>query len=408
MNTLAANQMEASMKRLSGRTLSRALMILMAGALLAACGGAASPETPSPAPSDSTDFNPIVSATGVVVPEQWARLSVRASGQVVELPVTTGDTVEEGDLLLALDSRPALQAAVTAAELELVSAQQALDQLVETADVARAMAEQELADARDELHTAEYTQSVRAQGNRASAETITAQEGKVLLAKKDLDRAKNRACDGTPDDHDCAQAAINLNNAQLAYDSALRTLNWYTGHPTDIEQAQLDSAVAVAQAKVDDAQRKLDRMQNGPDTRALEAARARLSNAQAALEAAQTQLDGSEVRAPFAGTVTDVQARYAEWVGAGTPVVVIADLSSLRVETTDLNEIDAARVHVGDVAQVTFDAVPDFVGTGTIQRLLPMPSVSGGTNYTTWVQVDSIPASVLWGMTAFVDIEVQE
>jgi len=95
-------------------------------------------------------------------------------------------------------------------------------------------------------------------------------------------------------------------------------------------------------------------------------------------------------------------------VPAGTAVVVIADLSTLRVETTDLNEIDAARVRVNDPAQVSFDAVPDFVGTGKIRKLLPMPSTSGGTNYTAWVQVDTIPESILWGMTAFVDIEVQE
>jgi HlyD family secretion protein len=395
------------MRLLWTRILNPALLALMVGALLAACGGAA-PETPTPVVSDTSDFNPVVSATGVVAPEQWARLSVRSSGQVVELPIAVGDSVEEGDLLLALNSRPTLQAAVTAAELELVNAQQALDSLVENADVARSQAEQELATARDQLHDAEYTQSVRAQGNRASEETIKAQEGKVLLAKKDLDQAKRRADKGTPDDHDSAQAAINLNNAQQAYDAAVRALNWYTGHPTDIEQAQLDADVAVAQAQVDEAQRTLDRMQSGPDSRALAAAQARLDNAQASLEAAQTQLDSAELRAPFSGTITDVQVRRSEWVGAGTPVVVIADLSTLRVETTDLNEIDAARVHVADTASVSFDAVPDFVGAGTVQKLLPMPSVSGGTNYTAWIHVDSMPDAVLWGMTAFVDIEVQE
>jgi multidrug resistance efflux pump len=333
---------------------------------------------------------------------------VRTSGQVVELPATIGATVQEGDLLLALDSRPALQSSVAATELELVNARQALDALVEGADIARAQAEQELASARDALHTADYTLSVRSQGNRASAATISAQEGRVLLAKKNLDQAKRRASSGTPDDHDSAQAAINLSNAQQAYDSAVRTLNWYTGHPTDIEQAQLNADVAVTQARVDEAQRALDRMQDGPDSRALEAAQTRLASAEASLEAAQDLFQAAELRAPFAGTITDVQVRPSEWVPAGTPVIVLADLSTLRVETTDLNEVDAARVRVNDGAQVTFDAAPEFVGRGRIQRLLPMPSVSGGTNYTAWVQVDSMPESILWGMTAFVDIEVQE
>ncbi len=383
-------------------------LTLLAASLLAACGGGPAPTTPTPAPNESANLSPILSATGMVVPERWARLSVRTSGQVVELPATIGATVQEGDLLLALDSRPALQSSVAATELELVNARQALDALVEGADIARAQAEQELASARDALHTADYTLSVRSQGNRASAATISAQEGRVLLAKKNLDQAKRRASSGTPDDHDSAQAAINLSNAQQAYDSAVRTLNWYTGHPTDIEQAQLNADVAVTQARVDEAQRALDRMQDGPDSRALEAAQTRLASAEASLEAAQDLFQAAELRAPFAGTITDVQVRPSEWVPAGTPVIVLADLSTLRVETTDLNEVDAARVRVNDGAQVTFDAAPEFVGRGRIQRLLPMPSVSGGTNYTAWVQVDSMPESILWGMTAFVDIEVQE
>jgi HlyD family secretion protein len=380
--------------------------IAVSAVLLAACGAGASQDTPTPVPETAANAAPVVSATGVVVPEQWARLSVRASGQVIDLPVNVGDTVQKGDLLLALDCRPSFEAAVQAAELEQVNAQQALDSLIENADLARAQAEQDLASARDALHTAQYTLSSRSQGNRASAETIAAQEGKVYLAKKALDAAKRHAGSETPDDHDSSQAAINLSNAQQAYDSAVRTLNWYTGHPTDIEQAQLDADVAVAQASVDEAQRTLDRMQNGPDSRALEAAQARVSNAQAALAAAQSQLDSSEVRAPFTGTITDVQIRPSESIAAGTPVIVIADLGSMRVETTDLDEVDAARVLVDNPAQVTFDAVPGFSTTGMVERLEPMPSVSGGTNYTAWIHIQTIPDNLMWGMTAFVDITV--
>jgi hypothetical protein len=33
---------------------------------------------------------------------------------------------------------------------------------------------------------------------------------------------------------------------------------------------------------------------------------------------------------------------------------------------------------------------------------------SGGVNYTAVVELDEIPAQVRWGMTAFVDIEVED
>ena len=41
----------------------------------------------------------------------------------------------------------------------------------------------------------------------------------------------------------------------------------------------------------------------------------------------------------------------------------LADLDHLRVETTDLNEIDVARIQIGDTASITFDALPDTVVT---------------------------------------------
>lgn len=397
----------------SRRTLSpRILVIILAAALLVAgCGGGPAPATPTAAPDNNSSFNPLVSATGVVVPQQWARISVQASGQIVNLPVEAGDQVAEGDLLLALDSRPSLLAAEQAAQLELVNARQALQTLQDGADMARAQAEQEMASAQDALKDAEYILRVRQQGNRASPETLAAAEAKYVLAQDAYESAKHaydRVADRDADDSKRALALTNMNNARIARDSALRSLNWYKGAPSDIEQSQMEADVAVAQARVDEATRTLDRMQNGPDSRTLEAAQARLSNAEAAHQAAQTRLDAAEVRAPFSGTVTEVQVRPYEWVGAGTPVVVIADLSAMRIETTDLNEIDAARVHLGDVANVSFDAVPEYSGRGTVDRLLPMPSTSGGTNYTAWVQVDTIPESILWGMTAFVDIEVSE
>lgn len=397
----------------SRRTLTpRILVLVLAAAMLVAgCSGGTATATPTAAPDDNSSFSPLVSATGVVVPQQWARISVRASGQIVNLPVEAGDQVAEGDLLLALDSRPALLAAEQGAQLELVNARQALQSLQDGADMARAQAEQELANAQDALKDADYILRVRQKGNRASQETLDAAQASYVLAQDNYDRAKAAydRLSGRPEDSVARAIALqNMNNARLSRDSALRSLNWYKGSPTDIQQSQMEADVAVAQARVDEATRTLARMQNGPDSRALEAAHARLANAEAAHDAAQTQLDAAEVRAPFSGTVTEVQVRPYEWVGAGTPVIVIADLSALRIETTDLNEIDAARVHIGDSTNVSFDAVPEFSGRGTVDRLLPMPSTSGGTNYTAWIRVDSIPDSILWGMTAFVDIEVSE
>jgi multidrug efflux pump subunit AcrA (membrane-fusion protein) len=88
-------------------------------------------------------------------------------------------------------------------------------------------------------------------------------------------------------------------------------------------------------------------------------------------------------------------------------VLLLADLASLRVETTDLNEIDAARVSLDDPVKVTFDALPEAELSGRVVRISPKSDEGSGVNYTVVVALEAPPAGLRWGMTAFVDIEVQ-
>jgi RND family efflux transporter MFP subunit len=134
-----------------------------------------------------------------------------------------------------------------------------------------------------------------------------------------------------------------------------------------------------------------------------------VAQVQAALDEAQVALERTEVRAPFAGTVGLVDTRVGELVAPGQPLVTLGDLSTLRVETTDLDEIDVARVDVGQQVDVTFDALPEEVFAGEVRRISPMAaSGSGGVNYAVVIALGDIDPAVRWGMTAFVDIEVEQ
>ena len=136
-------------------------------------------------------------------------------------------------------------------------------------------------------------------------------------------------------------------------------------------------------------------------------AQARLENANAALAAAQAKLEDLELLAPFSGIVSEIDMRAGEWVTIGLPVLQLADLQHLRVETTDLNEIDAARVKVGSRVKITFDALPDVQVQGTVKSLAPKASQGSGVNYKAVIELDEPIAALRWGMTAFVDIEVE-
>jgi len=64
-----------------------------------------------------------------------------------------------------------------------------------------------------------------------------------------------------------------------------------------------------------------------------------------------------------------------------------------------------ARVAVDSPVTITFDALPDVVAQGHVARVSPRASEGSGVNYTIWIALDEAPPGLLWGMTAFVDIE---
>ena len=110
-----------------------------------------------------------------------------------------------------------------------------------------------------------------------------------------------------------------------------------------------------------------------------------------------------------ANDITVASVDHSELVASGQHLVTLGDLDTLRVETTDLDEIDVGRVAVGQQASVTFDALPEQVFAGHLTRISPMAEPgSGGVHYTVIVELDEIDPAIHWGMTAFVDIEVDE
>jgi multidrug resistance efflux pump len=147
-------------------------------------------------------------------------------------------------------------------------------------------------------------------------------------------------------------------------------------------------------------------LQSGPDPDTVRLAEARVSNAQEQLAASQAALDDLELQAPFDGTVSGIEVRASEWVQPGQPVMTLADLNGLHIETTDLNEIDVARVEAGDPVIITFDALPDVQVRGRVARIASKAAEGSGVNYPVVIEMDEIPEQLRWGMTAFVDIEV--
>jgi multidrug resistance efflux pump len=150
-------------------------------------------------------------------------------------------------------------------------------------------------------------------------------------------------------------------------------------------------------------------IQAGATAEEIAVAYADVAQAQVDLDAARVALERCELHAPFDGTVGAVNVRTGELVALGDSLVTLGDLTSLQVETTDLDEIDVAHVDVGSLAAVTFDSLPERTFTGRATRISPMADPgAGGVNYTVIIEMEELGPTIRWGMTAFVDIEVEQ
>lgn len=357
--------------------------LLAAGMVLAGCADEPTP-TPTPAatplPPVGTASGPTVRASGKVAPMTDAHLSFVVAGRVLTVTVAVGDVVETDAVLVELDSAAA-NAAVAQAEAVL---QQAQAQLAELQAGPRP---QEVAAAEARLAAA---QALLAQLLEASRpEAIAAAQADLAAAQARLDMLY-----AEPDEAVVAAAEAQVRHAQAALDQLL--------HPATSGQ------IAEAEAQVQSAQAEVDLLTAGPREETIAAAAAAVAEAEATLRRAEADLAATQLRAPFAGTVTSLDVSPGELVQPGQVVLVLADLSRLQVETTDLSERDVVRVAIDQPVTVFVQALNEQI-PGRVASIALQASVIGGdVVYSVTVHLDEQPPALRWGMSVDVEISVEE
>ena len=259
---------------------------------------------------------------------------------------------------------------VTQAELALVASELALEQ----------------ARARDpERDVAAAQAGVRQLDLQLAAARAQDPAPEVMVAQVEVERAQialdetqdeyNKALDRPWEDQSIRDAWANqLQQAQLNYRLAqaqlLRAQNAQRGHAVSLIalEAQVeDAGIALAQAfdaqeaysitldtldtAVQAARVHLDYLRSWENPYLEEASESEIAQVQARLELArlgvvqiERQIDAAQVRAPFAGTVSEVHVHVGQVVMPGQTLFDLSDLSTLRAVTTDLSERDVARV----------------------------------------------------------------
>jgi len=186
-----------------------------------------------------------------------------------------------------------------------------------------------------------------------------------------------------------------------------------------LDQSTYEAAINVAQEELDRAEAavtkaelQVERLPDDATPAEIEQAQVDLRLARtdrdvaaSALSEAQVALRQTELRAPFSGTVAAINVERGEQAPAGEPVVTIGDLTGWLIETTDLSELEVVHVHVGDAATVTFEALPDLVLAGHVDRIqVRGTGPAGNVVFAVAVRPDTHNEQLRWNMTATVRI----
>ena len=301
-----------------------------------------------------------VGATGTVRARQSVTLAWQTSGSVDKVNVSVGDVVAAGAILASLSPTTVAQNIILA-EADIVGAQKALDNLI-------------------------------------ASDTVRAQAW-VALRKAQDDYVKAK---------DLYEALVSgpYEYEQIVY-ITVRGMRVPTIETVKVDQADAET-IADAKADMDlkqatlgDAQRAYDRVKDGPNPADIAAATARVNAAQATLNMAR-------LTAPFAGTITDAHSLPGDQVNAGTLGFRVDDLSSLYVDV-EISEVDINTVSVGQPVTLTFDAILGGEYHGEVTQVSQSGNtVQGVVNFTVTVKVTDADKNVKPGMTAAVNITVQQ
>ena len=417
--------------------------------------------TPTPV-SMSQSVPGSISANGVLLPKRHVKLSFGVGGLIESVQVGLGESVQAGQTLVQLDTTEAQmevkqaeaelataqenyvlveanlpeeqQAAVAAAALELMAAQQALEELYKNTATARATAFNEIAAANEAVGEAKYQLFYFTIPSTLSGldplKALDLAKEKLDQARVDYEPYKNQPDEDSfqpnrnQDTIDAYQQALKekLEGAQRDYNAAQRQLEMVAVladaevrlAEAELEYEQLQNGpnpdeVALAEARVANAKAQFDLVSGESQTaEQLALARVKVEAARAQLQVSLMQLDQLTLIAPLDGVISAIHIDAGEWVMPGAVVIEMLDISSWLVETKNVGELQIGQVTTGQEAQVRFNAFQGEAVSGRVVAISPQAVVQqGDITYTLVIALEPTELNLRPGMTARVEILIE-
>jgi multidrug resistance efflux pump len=289
-----------------------------------------------------------------IVAEEQVAMMAQVSGQVLEVTVNVGDHVQEGDVLVRLDSA-ALEAQRAQALASLEGANSQLAVLMDPAKTQDVAAAQAAIDAAAAAYNRAVNGPTEEEQRLALAQLKSAQAA-VTVAQAAYNQVKGNPNIGMlPQSLQLQQATLAGEAAQAQYDKLMK------GATPD--------QVAAASAQLASGRAALQRLLDGAKPAQINAAEAQVHAAENALYLATLQVDKATITAPMDGVVSKLQTAEGAMAGPTAPLLTLLS-NSVRINV----QVEETRLPVlapGQPALIRVDAYPGRTFDGVIAFIAP-------------------------------------
>ena len=199
-----------------------------------------------------------------------------------------------------------------------------------------------------------------------------------------------------------------INTHQTALDSYTSKVNSYLTSLLSAKQSIKDykQAILDAEAAIQEKTLSLAKLKAGPDELDIRTKKIAIQQKEDNLKTAQENLAKCFVYAPFDGLISEVKVKKGDTVSSGTVLATL--ITKQKIVEITLNEIDAAKVKVGQKATLSFDALPDLTLTGQVNEIDTVGTVSQGvTSYGVKINLDTDDERIKPGMSVTANIVIE-
>ncbi len=339
------------------------------------------------------DISSVFKATGSIEAPLNVAIAPKVSGRIEYLQVQEGERVRKGQVLVRIDPSE-IEANVQQQQANLAEAQYRLAQAQLNQSPANVAVSTQIRQQKASVSSAtadlnQVSENYKAQVAAASASVRDA-ESKVANAKSavkgaqaNLDNATvryNRIHDlykqgfTAAQDVDDAKAAVSVQES--AVEIASGQLNSALAQKEAVEQqasivkTKGDADIAAARAKLEQAKASLEyakanSVQKPAYEQSLAALRSSVEAARAALRMAEAKRADTVLKAPLDGVVTARHMDPGAMASPGQPIIAVQFTRQIWVTISVPEEI-SPRIHIGQPARVTVDALPGRVFMGSV------------------------------------------